>query len=1037
MQRKDFENPSVQRCGAERPKSWYTPFDFREDAVANKKRNSALRLLLNGDWKFKYYTRFEGVPDDIGNMPTEDWNTLPVPSNWQMHGYDVPQYANIEYPIPIAMPYTPADNPCGVYSLCFELPQTWNEKDIFITFDGVNSFFYLFVNGTEVGFSKVSHSQSVFDITKYLVPGKNEIKVPVVKWSDGTYLEDQDFYRLSGIFRDVYLTARDKTRLDDFFIRAGLANDYKDGLLEIDFEFKGSENAECTLELLDADGKTVFNDTIRTKNQTYKKELADIIAWNAEKPYLYTLVMHCGGEYIARKVGFRTVEIAENCALLVYGVEIKIKGVNRHDSHPLLGHVTPIADIRHDLEQMKRLNINAIRTSHYPNTPEFLNLCDEYGFYVIDEADLECHGMVYYNEDYAYDAFNPIHPSENPEWRAAYLERAERLFERDKNATCVIIWSMGNESDYGSNHIAMHDYFKSKDNTRLLHYENQNRHRLHEHVIPESGLPAGALPEHRPEFDIISYMYSEPWFCEEEGKNKMKEKRPFLLCEYAHAMGVGPGDLKEYWDVFYKYPRCIGGCIWEWCDHSVVLENEDGVKAYGYGGDCGEIVNHGNFCNDGLVRPDRSFSSGALEAKAVYNNVYVEEINAKNGEFRIRNRFDFTNANRYKITYIIEKDGKVIKEAELPQYSIKPHGSKRITVDISDIPRECRHGIYITFKTVTTEDTLWEKAGYETGFTQYEIPSAKVRNELAISKGVLKTAFETDELIKIEGIGFSYIFNKHYGRFDSLCVNGTEIIEEGTGFSVIRAEIDNYRTMWNKWQLSQSLVSVFRYDQIINTECVISSVDGNIVIITRQMLSSPARKPFVGYTAEYIIHPNGVISVKVDGKCDYKYFLPRFGMDFVLKGGTENIEYYGKGPHENLVDMCHHVTVNHYKTTVDAEYVPYIKPQDHGNKTDVSWVCATDGLGRGLLVRAADGQKFEFAVSHYSPQNLFDAKHTWDLVRDDRAYLRIDYKVSGTGSGSCGPMVDKKYVLRGDEEISYAFDILPLILDNETPDDIA
>ena len=1023
MRREDFENPEILNYGAEKTKSYYIPFDNENNSLQNRKRCSAYYLLLNGDWKFNYYRRFADVPKDIGTVSSEEWDTLPVPSNWQMYDYDIPQYANIEYPIPVTPPYTPTDNPCGVYLKEFYLPDNWNNRDIFITFEGVNSFFYVYVNGIEIGFSQVPHCPSVFNITKYLKSGKNEIRVPVMKWSDGTYLEDQDFYRLSGIFRDVYLTARAKTRIDDFFIRADLTDNYTDGVLDIDFIFKEGKDF-CKLKLLDAKGNIVFNDKITAESQTYKKELPNIIPWNAESPYLYTLVMHCGDEYIAQKIGFRRIEVAENCALLINGTAVKIKGVNRHDSHPLLGHVTPIADIRRDLEQMKRLNINAIRTSHYPNTPEFLNLCSEYGFYVIDEADLECHGFC--NVYDGYHAFNPEHPSENPIWKKAYLNRAEKLFERDKNAACVIIWSMGNESDYGSNHIAMYNYFKERDNTRLIHYEGSNRHRLENHKI---------LDQHAAEFDIISYMYPDIAFCEEEGKNKMHEKRPFFLCEYAHAMGVGPGGLKDYWDVFYKYPRCIGGCIWEWCDHSVVLEDENGNKAYGYGGDCGEIINHGNFCNDGLVRPDRSFSSGALEAKAAYNNIYVEEIDAAKGEFRIRNRFDFTNANKYRIKYEIEADGNIIFSDSLPVYSIKPHSSKKIIIDLSMVPSVCKHGVHITFRTLTTEDTLWEKAGYETGFTQFALPVKIVRSSLAPVKGKLHKPVENDEFLAISGVNFTYLFNKLYGSFDELKINGVDILADRTKFSVARAEIDNYRFMWNKWILHQSNISVFRHNEIRTIECRWKKSGDSIIIETKQILSCLALAPFVRYETTYTIHPNGVISVIVNGKCEYKYFLPRFGMDFVLRAGTENVEYYGKGPHENLIDMCHHVTTGHYKTTVDAEYVPYIKPQDFGNKTDVSWVCVTDILGRGLLVRSAEENKFEFAVSHYSTENIMDAEHTWDLDRKDKTYLRIDYKVSGAGSGSCGPELDDKFRLHGDEEFSYAFDLLPIILDNESPKD--
>ncbi len=1025
MTRRDFENPEVQSKGAEKTKCYYIPYTNQKDAEENNKSYSARYFLLNGNWDFTYFDRFADVPKNIGEAETEDWDMLPVPSNWQMYGYDIPQYANVEYPYPMTYPYVPDDDPCGVYSTDFFLPEHFEGKDIFVTFEGVDSFFYLFVNGKELGFSKVPHCPTTFNLTPYLKKGRNNLRAVVLKWCDGSYLEDQDFYRLSGIFRDVYLTARDKVRVEDFFVRAGLENDYKDGVLEIDFTFvEGNET--CAVTLLDKDGSEVLNEEISAKNQTLHKEIPNIHSWNAEEPYLYTLVLHCGEEYIAKKIGFRTVEIAPNCALLINGVAVKLKGVNRHDSHPVLGHVTPIADIRHDLEQMKRLNINTIRTSHYPNTPEFLNLCNEYGFYVIDEADLECHGLIFkFN---GYHAFNPKHVSHMPEWKTAYLNRAEKMFERDKNACSVIIWSMGNESDYGDNHIAMYHFFKEKDPTRLTHYENSNRHRLQQDEV---------LDKHAPEFDIISYMYSSTNFCEEEGKNELGETRPFFLCEYSHAMGFGPGDIKQYWDVFYKYPRLIGGCIWEWCDHAVVLEDENGNKAYGYGGDCGEVVNMNNFCCDGLVRPDRTFSSGALEAKAVYQNLYVEEIDAAKGKFRIYNRFDFTNANKYLIFYEIEADGTVIKSETLPEYDIAPHGTLDITIDLSVLPKSVKHGCHITFHTLTTFDTMWEKAGYETGFTQIVLPVAIHKEPLMPVRGALKAEFEDDEFLQIRGFNFVYIFNKIYGAFDVLSVNGADMLADRTKISVARAEIDNFRPMWNKWMLGQSQISIFRHNETKTVSCTWEEKDGIIVITADQMVSCLALAPFVHYTVVYTVQPNGVIEVKVDGKCDYEHFLPRFGMDFVLSAGSENVEYYGRGPVENCCDMCHHASVNYYKTTVDAEYVPNIKPQDFGNKTDTKWVSVTDGLGRGLLIRSKDDQKFDFAVSHYSTENLIDAKHTWELEKQDETFLRIDYKVSGTGSGSCGPLVAERFRLKGNDEVHYAFEILPVILDNKTPKDLA
>ena len=1022
MQKKDFENPLILSSGTEKTKSYFIPFSDEENAKLNKKPFSPYYMLLNGNWDFTYYERFIDVPKNIGEADTDDWDILPVPSNWQMYGFDKPQYANIEYPISFTPPFVPTDNPTGVYSRDFYLPESFDQKDIFIHFEGVNSFFYLFVNGKEIGFDKVAHSPSVFNITKYLKKGINNVRVAVLKWCDGTYLEDQDFYRLSGIFRDVYLTARDKVRIDDFFIKAGLENDYKDGTLDIDFSFIG--DAKGTLKLYDTCDKLVLEEKI--SGEKFSAKIKDVTSWNAEKPYLYTIVFHVGNEHISKKIGFRTIEVANNCALLINGVAVKLKGVNRHDSHPVLGHVAPISDIKYDLEQMKRLNINTIRTSHYPNTPEFLNLCDEYGFYIIDEADLECHGTVFVFD--GYHAYNEKQFSHNSEWKTAYLDRAEKLFERDKNAPSVIFWSMGNESDYGDNHVAMYHYFKEKDPTRLIHYENSNRHRLQDGKV---------LDSHAKEFDVISYMYPSVSQCVEEGKNSMKEHRPFFLCEYSHAMGVGPGDIKDYWDVFYKYPRCIGGCIWEWCDHTVVLEDEDGNKAYGYGGDCGEVINAGNFCNDGLVRPDRSFSSGALEAKAVYQYVYVEEIDAKKGEFRIYNRYDFTNANEYSISYEIEKDGDVLYKATLPKYSIQPHTSKKIVIDMSAVPEKCKHGCHITFRTTTTKDTLWEKAGFETGFTQFEIPVKEEKKPLAIAFGKLRAEFEDEEFLQIRGTNFVYLFNKAYGAFDVLSVGGADILADRTKFSVARSQIDNYRWLWNKWYLPQSYHYVFRYNENHNFECNWKQDGENIVIWAKQCVSCPSKKPFVNYEVTYTIEPNGLISVSVKGKADYEYMLPRFGMEFVLAEGSEFVEYYGKGPFENLSDMCHHVTCDHFKTTVDEEYVPYILPQDHGNHTKVKWVSVTDNLGRGIIVRAKESQNFEFAVSHYSPETMMDAKHTWDLEKEEQTYLRIDYKVSGTGSGSCGPAVKEEFRLNGDDEIAYDFEFLPVILDNVSPKDLA
>ena len=1007
----DYENPSLLQIGREPERAYFIPYASVKTAVTRKKHLSPYYQLLNGNWDFTYYDRICDVPQDIAEQDTQDWDVLPVPSNWQMYGYDVPQYCNVEYPIPLDPPYVPAENPCGIYSREFCLPDSWDGRDVFVVLEGVNSCYYLYINGKKVGFSKVSHMPAEFLLTPHLKKGVNKITVQVIKWCDGTYLEDQDFYRLSGIFRDVYLLARSKRRVKDFFVKTDLTDHYTKGILTADLTFEGPQT-DAQILLLDQDGNQIAKKAIKTTNQTLRFEIDRVNSWNAEHPYLYSFIIQTEEEVILDRIGFRKIEIAPNCALLINGVPVKIKGVNRHDTHPQLGHVTPVHALIEDLQEMKKLNINAIRTSHYPNTPEFLNLCDEYGFYVVDEADLECHGFIYRTEKQNYIPYDPQHPSQNPVWKAAHLDRVQRMVERDKNRACVIIWSMGNESDFGDNHIAMGEWVKQRDNTRLVHYERSSED-----------------PENRV-FDFCSYMYTDLKIVENEGKNKQKDTRPYFLCEYSHAMGLGPGDLYDYWELIYQYPRLIGGCIWEWADHSVVLEDEEGNKAFGYGGDCGEQIHANNFCNDGLVRPDRTPSCGALEAKAVYQYVRFEARSLEEGKIKITNLYDFSNLNEYDVLYSVELDGMIVKRGKLANTNLQPHHSKIVKLDY-DLPQSCRYGCHLNFSVVLKEDTLWEQAGYEVASCQLELPVPKADYFDPMTKGSVMVNYETEEYLQICGFDFIYLFNKVYGSFDVLSISGVDMLADRTKFSVSRAQIDNYRCMWQRWYTPQSNVNIHSIAQTKVYETSVEASEQEVIIHVKQSIAAPVFQPFVRFETQYTVKANGIIQVAVHGENTAQDFLPRFGMDFTLPSGTEFLEYYGKGPWENNIDLCHHVKTGHYKSTVDQEHVDYIRPQDNGNKTGVKWVCVTDQLGRGLLIRTKD--QFEFKASHYSTQTLQEADHVWDLEKSEETYLRIDYKVSGVGSGSCGPLTIEKYQLC-EKEFSYSFEILPVILDNCGPE---
>ena len=1007
----DYENPTLPAMGSLPAHAYMIPHKEKETALSGCAAKSPYYFLLSGEWNFTYYERAADVPADVADAIAEGQDALPVPSNWQMYGYGTPQYVNCAYPIPVDPPYVPADVPCGVYQRSFTLPKAFTGRETHLVFEGVDSFYYLYVNGKKIGFGKCPHLPNEFDISSVLVAGENTITVVVYQWSEGTYIECQDFLRVSGIFRDVYLLSRAKAHVSDFTVTAAPINGNKDGKLSVSAVLTGKTDLSVTLT--DAAGNTLY----QGKGEKTEAVIPGISLWSAETPVLYTLILATKDEVIVQKVGFRDIRISEKAELLINGVPVKIKGVNRHDTHPLYGHVTPMASIREELAEMKRLNFNAIRTSHYPNTSEFLNLCDEYGFYIIAETDVESHGFAYSHGQYAYIPYEKGNPAHDEMWRPIMLNRIERLVMRDKNHPSVFMWSMGNEADYGDNFIKMGEYCHRVDPTRLTHYERSMEDR-----------------ENSP-FDVDSVMYPSLATLEEEGKKK--SKKPFFLCEYAHAMGVGPGDVGQYVELFYRYPGLIGGCIWEWADHAVVIENEEGVKNYGYGGDSGEKYHFGNFCSDGLVFPDRKPSSGALEAKAAYANVRFSLLDQATGKVKITNRYDFTDLSAFDILYWVEADGKELCRGTLPRFSLKPHMSKTITLPLS-VPHSVKCGATLNFSVRLKNATAWAEAGYEVARGQAELKTEKATLLAVPAHGTLTVTDDGKELITVSGCGFSYTFNRLYASVDALRVNGVELLSERTAFSAKRAPIDNYRHQKNEWALNQDSkeeFDIFEMSAPKVRSCRVEKQGEDVLLSFHAALTAYSAVSVLGrMDVTYRISPNGVIAVSVDAErasVRYPEWLPRFGMDFVLCDGRDRVTYYGKGPEENYIDMCVGAYLGLYKTTVQDMHQPYVMPQDCANRTDVRMLSVTDDLGRGILFVADD--KFEFSASKYSEHNIKTALHQWDLHADDRTYLYIDYKKSGVGSGSCGPLVEKEYRL-DEEAFAYSFRMLPVILNDEAED---
>lgn len=1010
--RYDWQNQHILARNREPAHANLIPYADAVAAASFERGLSPYFKLLNGRWKFCYLPYSAACPMGFEQpeYDTQTWDDIPVPSNWQMLGYGKPNYTNVAYPYPVEPPYVPDDNPVGLYKRDFEIPSSWQDKQIFLTFEGVDSAFRVWINGHEVGYSQGSHLPSEFNITPYIHAGSNALAVQVYQWSDGSYLEDQDMWRLSGIFRDVYLIATPSVHMRDVHVDTILDELCADAVLNVKTYIKNyanreSENYTVIMELLDSDGQKVAKKDA-TATPALGEEIivnmetpvSDPHKWSAEDPYLYTLILTLKDtegntkEIESFAVGFRKIEI-KNQQLLVNGVSVKLKGVNRHDTHPDLGHAVSLESMVKDITLMKQHNINAVRTSHYPNDPRWLDLCDRYGLYVIDETDLECHGFAFTGN------LNQI--SDDPEWEQAYVDRAERMVERDKNHPSIIIWSLGNESGYGRNHDAMAAWIRQHDTTRPIHYEGA-------HDVPV--------------VDIVSVMYPSVEKLAEEGQ-RTDDPRPFFMCEYAHAMGNGPGNLKEYWETIYKYPRLIGGCVWEWVDHGIRQHTPSGEEWFAYGGDFGDEPNDGNFCIDGLNFPDRIPHTGLIEYKKILEPVKVDAIDMATGIFSISNLYNFISLRHLDGSWSLVSDGKTIQHGVLPALDIAAGQSMKITVPYAMPAAKASTEYWINFSFTLNQDMLWAKRGFEIAWAQFKLPVEAPSAPIAVSEMPELSCRQTDNTIEIAGHDFELIFDKHYGRIASYNYNGMPMIHEGPRINLWRAPTDNdihQAELWKKVGLDRLISRIA--DISFSMLCPQAAR-----IMVSYVLAPYSLTPVCRANVAYIVYGNGDIEVDADIslRSDLPH-LPRIGMEIQLPKGMEQFAWYGRGPHENYIDKKESARIDVYAGTVDEQHVPYIRPQENGNKSDVRWAAVTNLRGMGWLIIGKP--TFNISVHHYTAQDLTKADHTYELVHRDETIVNIDYEQGGLGSNSCGPGPLEKYQLKPDD-VSFSFILRPFSAD--------
>ena len=1004
-----YEDLNVMHDKTMSARAYYIPASVRMNDLVEYRERSDRFQLLNGEWKFRYYSSIYDVTESFyeKGYDVSRFDQVTVPGVWQMDGYDTHQYTNIRYPFPFDPPYVPQDIPCGAYVHNFEYHREKKAPKAFLNFEGVDSCFYVWVNGAYAGYSQVPHATSEFDVTDLLNEGENTLAVLVLKWCDGSYLEDQDKFRMSGIFRDVYLLKRPEKTIRDYYITTDVEKDSV--AVKLDMHF--SEPVETKVTIEDKYGAVVARGEA-AENGVLELTVLNPVLWNAENPYLYQVILTMPDEVIVDRIGFRTIEIKDK---VVYfnGEKIKFRGVNRHDSDPETGFVIDARQIKKDLMLMKQHNFNAIRSSHYPNAPYFYQMCDEYGFMVIDEADIEAHGpfMLYRKEDTDQNRFQHWNEkiADDPAWEKAIVDRVRLMVQRDKNRPSIIMWSMGNESAYGCNFEKALAWTKKFDPDRITQYESA-RYRNYDITYDYENL------------DLYSRMY--PSLQEIEDYLKNDGSKPFLLVEYCHSMGNGPGDFEDYFQMIHKDDRMCGGFVWEWCDHAIAHGTaENGKTRYYYGGDHGETIHDGNFCVDGLVYPDRTPHTGLLEYKNVYRPVRVVSYDQKNGQIVLHNYMDFDNLKDYvDISYEMTQDGLTVEKGKLANVVAAPHSDAEVELKLQ-VPNTGKVYLKLIYR-LKKQMPLLEQ-GYELGFDEMKLANEDDRNRQAVKWMEQEKAIgtinvkENDRQIVLQAKDFTYVLDKRTGLFEDMQFAGRSYMNHPMELNIWRAPTDNdmyIKQEWKKAHYDAAYTRAYRIEVLQNKHGVLIMEHVAVVADTVQKI--------LDVKMTWKINEDGKIEAVIEAIKDKEFpDLPRFGIRMFLNKKMDEITYFGMGPQESYRDKhqasCHGL----FRSKVAQMHEDYIRPQENGSHYDCDYVELTNGQ---CGIAAVSKNPFSFNASVYTQEELERVSHNYELKESDSIVFCMDYAMNGIGSNSCGPDVLDKYRF-AEEAFQFQFELIPFV----------
>ena len=1016
--RNDWENPELFQINREPARAAFIPYADETSAISDNYTSSPWYFSLNGKWKFSWSPTPDQRPKDFykSDYSTTNWKELQVPSNWELNGYGIPIYTNITYPFDRNPPFiNHSDNPVGSYKRDFVLPENWNNRHIYLHFEAGTSAMYIWINGEKVGYTENTKSPAEFDITKYLKAGKNSLAVEVYRWSDGSYLEDQDFWRLSGIDRDVYLYSTNDIRISDFFAKPDLDSNYKNGSLNIEVNLKNLtsvaiNNQKLEAKLVDATGATVFvkdlkvnlaantNPTINITQNVSSPKL-----WSSEAPNLYTLLLSLKNEKgniietVSTQIGFRKVEL-KGGQLLVNGVRIMFHGVNIHEHNPVTGHYQDEATMMKDIKMMKQLNINSVRCSHYPNNLLWVKLCNKYGLYLVDEANIESHGMGVEGQSF----MNPkTHPAYLPEWHAAHMDRIFSLVERDKNQPSVILWSLGNECANGPVFYDAYKWIKKRDNTRLVQFEQSKENA---------------------NTDVICPMYPTIAYMKEYAARKQVD-RPFIMCEYSHAMGNSSGNFQEYWDIIRSSKNMQGGFIWDWVDQGFEMKDEVGRNYWAYGGDMGSqnYTHDENFCHNGLVWPDRTPHPGAFEVKKVYQDILFQAIDAKNGVIEIINDFGFTNLNNYNFKYQVLENGKIIKEGSIVVH-LNPKSKKQFTIDLPKLQSKQGVEYLLNVFAYTKIGSELLPQNFEIAREQFVIES---QNYFANAKQLATSKVKDDKNeFVLSAANVVVKISKKTGLISYYSLKGEEYFNQYPEPNFWRAPTDN--DFGNKMNIRNNIWRTAGKNCTLETIEVVEE-NGKSCVVAKMKLNDV----FSDYTIKYSLSNDGALEVQPSYKKGNAPLpdMPRFGMIFSLKNALENLDYYGRGPWENYSDRNKSSLKGIYKSKVADQYVPYTRPQENGYKTDIRWFTLSNNSGKGIEIKGL--QPLCMSTLNNYPSD-FDAglskknQHSSDITPRNEVVVCVDFAQRGLGGDtSWGAYPHEQYLLE-QKEYSYGFVIKPI-----------